>query len=105
MNFIITKKDLHESLIGQLVEAVRGRDFSFFTDSMNRVFIEQTPAIKNEYFFEMLQDFSVFEDDIFLLENNEAYENAYKAILKMIEKDFKIKNKKTTTAKEEDPFS
>ena len=92
MSYIITKKDLQESLIKQLVEAVRGKEFSFFTDSMNRVFIEQTYTIKNEYFFELLEDLRVFEEEVYMLEDNQKYEDAFKEILKMIEKDFILKD-------------
>ena len=94
MSYIITKKDLQESLIKQLVEAVKGNSFSFFTDEMNRIFIEQTQAIKNEYFFEFLEDLRVFEEESYMLEDNQKYEDAFKMILKMIEKDFILKYRK-----------
>jgi len=92
MSYIITKKDLQESLIKQLVEAVRGKEFSFFTDSMNRIFIEQTDTIKNEYFFDFIEDLLILEDELYMLEDNKRYEVAFNTILKMIEKDFKLRN-------------
>ena len=92
MNYLITKEELKKALIEKLVKDFRHKAFSFFTDEMNRVFIEQTEVIKSDYYFIQIAKLSAYEDKLFFLEDNKSYEEAYKKVYHAIENEFRFRN-------------
>ena len=90
MTYLIRKSDLKAALLDKLVEEVRGKYFSFFTDSMNRVFIEQTKAFDEDLFFEMIKDAKA-SAAIYFLEDEDIYEIAFQEVLKEVIEEFKNK--------------
>ena len=89
--YLISKHNLKTHLIEQLATEVTGYKHAFFTKEMNQTFIENTPAIQRDYFFELIKDCHIPGTDFYELSSLCDYQQAFCTMLAIVKKDLKLR--------------